>query len=943
MKLSDLHTGERGVIVKVSGHGGFRKRIVEMGFIKGKTVTVILNAPLHDPIEYEIMGYKISLRREEAKLVEVISEKEAETDARLRTTERLSGLKADQEDMADCCIDRRMEQLAADKRRVINVALVGNPNCGKTSLFNIASGGHEHVGNYSGVTVDAKEGSFLFRPQGIHPAEATASPSCSGCSSNCGSCCSRSMNYHAKEYTIRLVDLPGTYSLSAYSPEELYVRRHLIEEMPDVVINVVDSSNIERNMYLTTQLIDMNIRIVVALNMYDELEQHGDVLDYDSLGKMLGVPMIPTVSRTGRGLRELFEMVVAVYENSSDTRLSRHIHVNHGAELEYSIDRIKHIFQKNQSLRSKYSTRYLAIKFLEADTNAQKLVESLPEHDELVAVRYEETQRLKEILKDTPDNAITDAKYGFIQGALRETLHHQVKSPGRSLTEKIDRIVTNRYLGFPLFFVLLFFIFYMTFAVGSYPMEWIEWMVGIISDFVQYSMPDGILKDLVVDGAISGVGAVIVFLPNILILYFFISILEDSGYMARAAFIMDKLMHKMGLHGKSFIPMVMGFGCNVPAIMAVRTIESRKSRLVTMLVIPLMSCSARIPVFMVLIGAFFPQYGAWMMMGLYALGILLAVILARVFSRFLIHDDQLPFVMELPPYRIPTYKAIFRHTWEKGRQYLRKMGGVILIFSVVIWALNYFPIDHQSVSERNSNGSQPSLQVQAVETPKPKITYTIATAKGNEYQIDEEDIKQYGMEPYAKANPGAIIRMRDDNKKEYGIPLQYYNDALQDGLHPFRIAHLAPDSAKNPAQQRQNTEPVAQAQSEHRSYLCQIGQIISPVFAPMGFDWKMSVGILSGIGAKELVVSTLAVMYSGQELDDEGEGAEQYLDKVLCSNISHASAFAYLIFVLLYFPCFATIIAIKNESGGWKWAIFAAVYTSVLAYVVSLIAYMLYP
>lgn len=860
MKLSDLHTGERGVIVKVSGHGGFRKRIVEMGFIKGKTVIVILNAPLHDPIEYEIMGYKISLRREEAQLVEVISEKEAETDIRLKSGEVLESLPAELDDKDRMRLDKQMERLAADKHRVINVALVGNPNCGKTSLFNIASGGHEHVGNYSGVTVDAKEGFFVFRtkvPSRSDSASCGIPDKISPCSccSNGSSCCS-SEQFVVKEYKFRLVDLPGTYSLSAYSPEELYVRKHLIEQVPDVVINVVDSSNIERNMYLTTQLIDMNIRMVVALNMYDELEQKGDILDYKDLGKMLGVPMVPTVSRTGRGMKELFETVIAVYESNIDSNLVRHIHVNHGQELEYSIDRIKHIFQKNSSLRSKFSTRYLAIKYLEGDSSVQELVETLPEHDELVAVRYEEMQRLKEILKDTPDNAITDAKYGFIQGALRETLHHHVRKPGHSITEKIDSVVTNRYLGFPLFFVLLCFIFYVTFEVGSYPMDWIDWLVAKISDFVNYSMPPGMLKDMLIDGAISGVGAVIVFLPNILILYFFISILEDSGYMARAAFIMDKLMHKMGLHGKSFIPMIMGFGCNVPAVMAVRTIESRKSRLITMLVIPMMSCSARIPVFMVLIGAFFPEYGAWMMIGLYALGIVLAVIMSRFFSRFLVRDDQSPFVMELPPYRVPTYKAVFRHTWEKGRQYLRKMGGIILVFSLVIWALNYFPLDN--------------------------------TTMQNKVSLENTEV----FTNPSKSVSGQIVSVNSDIE-------------------------------------------------EHQSYLEQIGRFISPVFAPLGFDWKMSVGILSGVGAKELVVSTLAVMYAGQEFDEEQVGSEGYLRDALVANIPHASAFAYLIFVLLYFPCFATIVAIKNESGGWKWAIFAAVYTSVLAYIVSFIAYII--
>lgn len=853
MKLSDLHTGERGVIVKVAGHGGFRKRIVEMGFVKGKSVKVILNAPLHDPIEYEIMGYKISLRREEAKLVEVISESEAENDARLHPEESLKGIVAgqDEDEELKLQLEARMERMAADKRRVINVALVGNPNCGKTSLFNVASGGHEHVGNYSGVTVDAKEG-FLdmkvkVRRNDQGEVEIYHQKSGEGCSATCTSCtigsdCLNSAveGYEDRVYHFRIVDLPGTYSLSAYSPEELYVRRHLIDETPDIVINVIDSSNLERNLYLTTQLIDMHQRMVVALNMYDDLQRNGDRLDYHQLGHLLGVPMVPTISRTGQGIRDLFETVIAVYENQLDTSLERHIHVNHGKELEQSIDRLKYIFQKNQALRSKYSTRYLAIKFLEGDTEAQRLVESLPQHDELVAARYEENNRLKEVLHDTPDNAITDAKYGFIQGALKETYEPHVARQGRTVTEKIDAFVTNRYWGFPLFFVVLFLIFFITFQVGAYPMDWIDWLVSQLSAFVQYVMPDGMLKDMIIGGAISGVGAVIVFLPNIMILYLFISLLEDSGYMARAAFIMDKLMHRMGLHGKSFIPMVMGFGCNVPAIMATRTIENPKSRLITMLITPFMSCSARIPIYVVLVSAFFPQNGAAVMLGLYALGILAAILMARVFSRFLMKGEDLPFVMELPPYRMPTAKSVLMHTWEKGRQYLQKMGGIILVFSLIIWALSYFP--HSSVAD---------------------ATQTKQAAVEQSASVDEPE----------------------------------------------------------------------------DSYLQSLGQFIAPVMSPMHFDWKMSVGILSGIGAKELVVSTLAVMYANEDVDTDSAASDTHLSQALRSNMTTASALAYLVFILFYFPCIATITAIKNESGGWKWALFTAGYTTLFAYVASLLTY----
>ena len=849
MKLSELKTGEKAVIVKVNGHGRFRKRIIEMVFVRGKLVKVVLNAPLKDPIEYEIIGYKISLRREEADKIEVISESEAKE--MMAAQEPVPPIEVgDAEGPApavqpagtgsvperdDALLEREMEHLAAERRKIIRVALVGNPNCGKTSLFNIASGSHEHVGNYSGVTVDAKEGQFEYGG-----------------------------------YKFTLVDLPGTYSLSAYSPEELYVRKNLIEEVPDVVINVVDASNLERNLYLTAQLIDMNLRVVMALNMYDELKAKKDELDIKTLGHLLGLPIVPTVSRNGEGIPQLFDTVIQIYERNTP-QLSRHIHINHGAELEKSIDRIKLLIQKNEEIRFKYSTRYLAIKYLENDKDIEKVIETLPDRDEIIAARFEEQKRIDELMHVSTESAIVDAKYAFIQGALAET-YHPFKGQRRrnTVTDKIDAVVTNRWLAFPIFFLMLYLVFECTFVIGDYPMQWIEWIVEKIGDFVAAYMKDGAVKDLIVDGIIGGVGSVLVFLPNILLLYMFISLLEDSGYMARAAFIMDKLMHKMGLHGKSFIPMIMGFGCNVPAIMAARTIESRKSRLITILVIPLMSCAGRLPIYILLVGAFFPHYGGLVMLGIYALGIVLAVLSAKVMSRF-IKDDDLPFVMELPPYRVPTAKSVLRHTWEKGKQYLHKMAGIILICSIVIWFLGYFP-----------------------------------------------------------------------NHKAYGTV----------------------------------------AEQQENSYIGYIGKAIEPVLEPLGFDWRMGVGILSGIGAKELVVSTLGVMYSADEAEYEASGAgnrdgavaeaggdttdlngdtaavqadgsaavattlsvpeetgDTMLQRALQRFMTPASALAFMVFVLLYFPCIATFVAIKQEAGGWKWAIGSAVYTVILAWVMAFVVY----
>ena len=819
MRLSELQTGEKGVIIKVMGHGGFRRRIIEMGFIKGKTVEVLLNAPLKDPIKYKIMGYEISLRRQEAAMIEVMSEEEARES--MQETHFHDPIA---EDIP--VSEAKLKEIASGKRRTINVALVGNPNCGKTSLFNVASGSHEHVGNYSGVTVDAKEGHFDF--QGYH---------------------------------FRLVDLPGTYSLSAYSPEELYVRKHIIDETPDVIIYVVDAGNLERNLYLTAQLIDMNVRMVVALNMYDALLHSGNTLDHKKLGQLFGVPIVPTVSRTGKGIDNLFHVIIGLYEGadfigqkeeiqdeamreyrewhdkyvpdhkygSHDEETHdfdgksyiRHIHINHGPELERSIDVVKEVICKNENIRYKYSTRFLAIKLLENDKDIeQRVISTLPNGEEVIRVRDKEAERIRLSMNEDSEQAITDAKYGFITGALKETYTEKNQNT-EMFTRIVDSIVTHKIWGFPIFFVFLYLMFECTFVFGEYPKGWIEWLVEQIASLAETFMPAGPLKDLIVDGIIGGVGGVIVFLPNILFLYIFISFMEDSGYMARAAFIMDKIMHKMGLHGKSFIPLIMGFGCNVPAIMASRIIESRKSRLVTILINPLISCSARLPIYLVMIGAFFPSKASLVLLSIYVTGILLAVLMARIFSRFIVRGDDAPFVMELPPYRMPTAKSVLRHTWEKGAQYLKKMGGIIMIASVIIWFLGYYP-NH--------------------------------------------------------------------------------------------------DAYSTTAEQQEN------------SYIGQIGKAIEPVIEPLGFDWKMGVGILSGIGAKELVVSTLGVLYT----NDDGIESVDLADRI---PITPLVAYGYMLFVLIYFPCIATVAAIKNESGSWKWAAFTICYTTLLAWIVAFLVH----
>ena len=810
MKLADLKPGQTGVITKILGHGAFRKRVMEMGFVRGREVSVILNAPLQDPVKYSLMGYEVSLRRAESELLEVETLEEwiKKKDAPLQINH-----------VSD--ETHTIESLRKD--RIINVALVGNPNCGKTSLFNIVSGAHEHVGNYAGVTVGAKEGSMTYGG-----------------------------------YKFNIVDLPGTYSLSAYSPEELYVMRYLREETPDIIVNVVVASNLERNLFLTTELIDMNRSMVIALNMYDELERSHAVLEYEQLGKMLGVPIIPTKASTGWGINNLLDTIIQVYElKNPDTR---HIHIKMRAEVEQGVNALKNIIKNDTTISQKFAPRYLAIKMLERDPEVEHMLQDSKEYSHISEVRDHENERIERDLGDDPNSVIASEKYGFIQGALAETLKNGEKQEEQS-TKIIDAFVTNKLFGFPIFLLVMWLMFWATFQIGSYPMEWIEMLVSWISTKVGLLMTDGPLKDLLLDGIIGGVGGVIVFLPNILILYAFISFMEDSGYMARVAFIMDKLMHKMGLHGKSFIPLVMGFGCNVPAIMSTRIIESKSSRLITILINPFISCSARIPIYILLAGAFFPHYGAWVFTGLYVLGVLVAVVTARLLRKYWFKADETPFVMELPPYRMPTAKATIRNMWAKAKQYINKMGGIILISSIIIWALSYFP---------RYNSSQMSSGF---------------------YEKTLADIPQSTLEDY-------------DNEEIKELVLNSY-------------------------------------QQEH-SILGYIGKSCEPIVRPLDFDWKICCSLLAGCAAKEVVVSTLGVLYVG------GDDAELISDRLKTPSkitgkapFNPAKALAFMVFVLLYFPCIATLSAIARETGSWKYALFSICYNTGLAWILAFVTYRL--
>jgi len=784
MTLDQLKSGEKGIITKIKGRGAFRKRVMEMGFVRGKMVEDIKSAPLQDPIEYKILDYKISLRLEEARLIEIIPFNE-------------NHKKESSADLSDQLLPQDIINVIQKKGRSIDVALVGNPNCGKTSIFNFASRSREHVGNYAGVTVDSKRA--IFKQNG---------------------------------YSFNLTDLPGTYSLTAYSPEELFVRNNILKDHPDVVLNVIDASNLERNLYLTTQLIDMDIKVVIALNMYDDLEKKGDKFDYEHLGKMLGIPIVPTIGNEGKGIEELFDKIIDVFEDQEP--VTRHIHINYGKDFEKSIKRIQDKIWEDPSTSDLISTRFYAIKLLENDEEVNSFIQTLENGPEIDKLVKHEIGKLELSMGEEMDTLLTDAKYGFISGALRETFKPKEIVPDRlSVSERIDQMLTNKWAGFPVFLLFLWVMFQTTFNLGKFPVQWIEQGVGWLSGILNSAIPEGVFQDFLVDGIVGGVGGVIVFLPNILILFFFISLMEDTGYMARVAFIMDKLMHLMGLHGKSFIPLIMGFGCNVPAIMATRTIENRSDRLLTMLILPLMSCSARLPVYILIAGLINPGQAGNMIFGLYMAGILLSVLVALFFKKTMFKNQEAPFVMELPPYRVPKVKTILHHVWFRGQLYLRKMAGVILIASALIWALSYFPRSEGSKSEQLEN-----------------------------------------------------------------------------------------------------------------SYIGMIGHTVEPVLQPLGFDWKMGVALLTGIAAKEVVVSTMGVLYQ----DDDPNSTTSLSDKLRAEVhqsgpnkgspvYSAIASLAFLLFVLIYVPCVAVLAAIRREAGGWKWAALMAGYTTFLAWVVSFVVF----
>jgi ferrous iron transport protein B len=702
------------------------------------------------------------------------------------------------------------------KTKNLVIALAGNPNAGKTTIFNAMTGARQHVGNYPGVTVERKEGRVKY-----------------------------------KDYDITVIDLPGTYGLSAYSPDEVVARQVIIEEKPDIVVNILDASNLERNLYLTLQLKELGVPLVLALNMADVAEKNAVKINYSLLAQLLGAPVVRCVGNKNEGISDILEAVVNRYRGQGNIK-ERQMRYGQAIEAELSLlqekinwggapaQEIAAGAETYSSLASPLTSlplRWVLVKLLENDQEVSRQLAAVQDGQAIIDGVAQSQQRLKGILDMELEIALVEDRYAFIRGICREACERGALDRV-SVTEKIDNVLLNRVLGLPIFLGMMWLLFQLTFTLGAPFMDWIDVGVSSLGDWVNANMADGMLRSLLVDGIIGGVGGVIVFLPNIILLFLGIALLEDTGYMARAAFVMDRVMHKVGLHGKSFVPMLIGFGCGVPALMATRSLENPRDRLTTMLVTPLMSCGARLPVYSLLIAAFFPAYlGGNILFSIYILGILLAILMAKVFRAWLLPGEAEPFVMELPTYQMPTLKSILIHMWERAWLYLKKAGTIILAISILMWGLLTFPtVDNQGAEWEN-----------------------------------------------------ATVQLEN-------------------------------------------------------SYAGQIGKAIEPVFRPLGFDWKTSVALLAGFGAKEVVVSTLGTLYSIEDEEGLAEETEETVSGFAerarnQSGYTPLVAYVLMVFTLIYVPCMAFIAVLKRESNSWKWPFFTIGYTLVLAWVVSFIVY----
>ena len=751
------------------------------------------------------------------------------------------------------------------------VALAGNPNSGKTTAFNEYTGSRQHVGNYPGITVEKKEG--IARVDGRE---------------------------------VRVVDLPGTYSLTAYTQEEVVARRVLVEDRPDVVIDVLNAGALERNLYLAVQLMELGIPVALGLNMIDEARKQGLRIDAARLSQLLGLPVVETVARTGEGLKDLMSAAIAHGDARRGTPW-KPLEISYGPDLDPVIARMVERIEAARFLTDKYPARWVALKYLESDEDMRTLGRAAgPLSAELEAMAAEVARHLDATLNSYPEAVIADYRYGYISGVLRQGVltRHDELSQRLAASDRMDRVLTNRVLGPVIMLAILYGIYEITFAIGEYPMGWVEAFFGWLNETASAALPDGLLKSLVVSGIIDGVGGVMGFVPLIMLMFMMIAFLEDSGYMARVAYMLDRVFRMFGLHGCSVMPYIVSGGiaggCAVPGVMAARTLRSPRERLATILTAPFMTCGAKLPVFILFVGVFFAEQQAQAMFALTLLGWGMALIVARLLRSTVIKGESTPFVMELPPYRLPTLRGILIHTWERTWQYIKKAGTVILAISILLWAAMTFP-------------QLPEDKTAAFEEQRAAIT---AQKEAVEAAAQQEAGSDASGEAVAEAPAGAADAPAGEPAGE---------EADDEEENPFDAQLAAIDAAE------------AAAGLEY-SIAGRVGVALESVTRVAGFDWRTNIALVGGFAAKEVIVSTLGTAYSLGEVD--AEDAAPLAEQIKADpHWTPAAAAALMVFVLLYAPCFVTVVAIKQESGSWGWAIFSTVFSTILAFGLAVAVY----
>lgn len=735
----------------------------------------------------------------------------------------------------------------------ITIALAGNPNAGKTTIYNALTGARQHIGNYPGVTVEKKESSITYNGKNL-----------------------------------KIIDLPGTYSLTAYSVEEVVARNVIINEKPDVVVDIIDSSNLERNLYLAVQLMELRIPLVFVFNMKDMAQEMGIKINVAKLSQLLGVPIIETVGSKGDGVKNILDEAIKVAQSNS----INYPVISYDSIIEKSLSSIEALVKEYAQGVENYNSRWLSVKLLEGDKDVLNLVPSPIVAEEIKRAE----QEIEKILGDTPETAIASARYGFISGACQECVTTTVEAR-HNMSDAIDSVLVNRVLGIPIFLGLMYLVFQLTFTLGDPFMGWIEEFFGFLGDKASVLIPHDLLRSLIVDGIIGGVGGVIVFLPNIIFLFIAIAVLEASGYMARVAFIMDKVMHKIGLHGKSFIPFLIGFGCSVPAIMATRTLDNQRDRIITMLVTPFMSCGARLPIYLLIIPAFFEKNQALVLWVIYLIGIVMAIVIAKLLGMTVLKGESAPFVMELPPYRIPTLKGVLTQMWERSWLYLKKAGTIILFISIVMWALTVFPQFPEDKAEAYT-ASLPALE-QTVSENTEKLS-SLGYIIPNEENAAEAEANNAKLSDADKAEAEKLVAVLEET-----------NGKIDEILFNYSEAELEYSAAGR------------------------IGKFIEPVLTPLGFDWKIGTALIGAFAAKEVFVAQMGIVYSLGEVGEDSDALRAKLQE----NYTPLVGFAIMVFALLSAPCMATFAIVKRESNSWKWAFFQFFGMTFVAYITTLLIY----